>query len=117
MKYVLLTSKHHDGFALYDSEVTDWDIAGATPYGKDLLAPLAKAAREHGLKFGLYYSQAQDWVHPGGAKSGMEDGEGWDDSHKGRFDAYLHDVAVPQVREILTRYQPDIHWWDTPRLM
>ena len=68
MKYIVITSKHHDGFALFDSTVTDWDIVDATPYGKDLLKPLAEACRKHGLKLGFYYSQAQDWCHPGGAK-------------------------------------------------
>jgi len=117
MKYMVITSKHHDGFALFPSAVTDWDVADATPYGKDLIGPLAEAARRHGLKFGLYYSQAQDWTHPGGAKAGMKDGQGWDGAHKGSFDTYLKTIAVPQVREILTRYKPDILWWDTPHLM
>ncbi len=117
MKYVVITSKHHDGFALYDSKVTEWDVADATPYGRDLLKPLAEAARKRGLKFGLYYSQAQDWTHPGGAKSGFQDGQGWDDAHKGSFDEYLKNIAEPQAREILTRYRPDILWWDTPALM
>jgi alpha-L-fucosidase len=117
MNYLVITSKHHDGFALFDSKVTDWDIVDSTPYAKEVLAPLAEAARKRGMKFGLYYSQAQDWTHPGGAKSGMRDGEGWDDAHKGSFDDYLRKIAVPQVREILTRYQPDILWWDTPTLM
>jgi alpha-L-fucosidase len=117
MKYVVITSKHHDGFALWDSKVSQWDIADATPYGKDLLTPLARAARGEGLRFGLYYSQAQDWTHPGGAKAGLKDGEGWDEAHKGSFDAYLKDIAVPQVGEILTQFKPDILWWDTPVLM
>ena len=117
MKYIVITAKHHDGFALYDSDVTDWDIVGSSPYSKDLLAPLASAARKQGLKFGLYYSQAQDWTHPGGAKAGFEDHQGWDDLHKGSFDEYLAKIAVPQTREILNRYQPDVLWWDTPALM
>jgi alpha-L-fucosidase len=117
MKYIVITSKHHDGFALYDSAVTEWDIAGATPYKKDLLTPLARAARERGLKFGLYYSQAQDWTHPGGAKAGMEDGQGWDAAHKGSFDKYLADIALPQTKEILAKFKPDVLWWDTPALM
>src|SRR5690606_29585134 len=82
-----------------------------------LLAPLAEAVRQRDMKFGLYYSQAQDWVHPGGAKWGFEDGEGWDDAHKGSFDEYLRSIALPQTEEILTRYRPDVLWWDTPRLM
>ena len=117
MKYVVITSKHHDGFALYDSQVTDWDIAGASPYGKDLLAPLVKAVKNRGLKMGFYYSQAQDWNHPGGAKSGMKEGEGWDDKHKGDFDKYLREIACPQTREILSNYDLDILWWDTPQWM
>lgn len=117
MRYLVITSKHHDGFTLFPSAASQWNIADATPWKQDLIAPLAKAARQQGLKFGLYYSQAQDWTNPGGAKSGYPDGGGWDDLQKGRFDTYIDQVAVPQVREILTRYQPDVLWWDTPHLM
>jgi alpha-L-fucosidase len=113
MKYIVITAKHHDGFALFDSKASDWNVVKATPYGKDLLAPLAAAARKHGLKFGLYYSQAQDWTNPGGAKYQYKEGDGWDDAHKGSFDKYLDEVSVPQVREILAAYKPDILWWDT----
>jgi alpha-L-fucosidase len=117
MRYMVITAKHHDGFALFPSEASNWDVADATPWKRDLIAPLAGVARAQGLKFGLYYSQAQDWTHPGGAKYGMKDGEGWDEAHKGDFAKYIDDIAVPQVREILTRYQPDVLWWDTPHLM
>lgn len=117
MKYLIMTAKHHDGFALYDSAVTDWDIAGASPYGQDLLRPLVEAAQREGLRVGFYYSQAEDWVHRGGGKSGFPDGAGWDDAHKGSFDDYLRDIAVPQVRELLTGYPIDLLWWDTPHLM
>lgn len=114
MRYVVITAKHHDGFALFPSDASDWDVADATPWKQDLIAPLANAVRQRGLKFGLYYSQAQDWIHPGGAKAGFNEGEGWDPAHQGNFDRYLDQIAVPQVREILTRYQPDVLWWDTP---
>lgn len=117
MRYMVITAKHHDGFTLFPTETSDWNIIDATPYGKDLIAPLAKAARAEGLKFGLYYSQAQDWTNPGGAKAGMKEGKGWDDAHMGSFDSYLKEVATRQVREILTRYQPDVLWWDTPAWM
>lgn len=110
MKYVVITSKHHDGFALYDSRVTDWDIMNSGAK-RDLLAPLAKAVRAEGLKFGLYYSQAQDWTHPGGAKYDKKD---WDAAHSGDYDQYLSTIALPQTREIIAAYQPDIIWWDTP---
>ena len=117
MRYIVITSKHHDGFALFPSDVSDWDIADATPYKKDLLGPLVEAAHREGLKIGFYYSQAQDWNNPGGAKARYNEGEGWDEAHKGDFDAYLKNLAVPQVRELLTRYPIDILWWDTPTWM
>jgi alpha-L-fucosidase len=117
MRYIVITSKHHDGFALYPSDVTDWDVADATPYGKDLLGPLVDKAKKAGLKMGFYYSQAQDWNHPGGAKARFQEGDGWDEAHKGNFDAYLANIALPQAKEILSRYPLDILWWDTPTWM
>ncbi len=117
MRYMVITSKHHDGFTLFPTAASKWNIVDATPWKKDLIGPLATAARAEGLKFGLYYSQAQDWTNPGGAKAGLKDGEGWDAAHKGSFDKYIDDIAVPQMKEILTNYQPDVLWWDTPHLM
>jgi alpha-L-fucosidase len=117
MRYVVITSKHHDGFALFDSKVTDWDAVDASGAHRDLIAPLADAVRKQGLKFGLYYSQAQDWTHPGGAKARYKEGESWDEANKGDFDGYLRTIALPQVREILAQYKPDILWWDTPTWM
>ncbi len=117
MRYIVITSKHHDGFALYPSDVTDWDVVDATPYGKDILGPLVDEAKRAGLKMGFYYSQAQDWNHPGGAKSRFQEGDGWDEAHKGDFDAYLAKIALPQAKEILSRYPLDILWWDTPTWM
>jgi len=111
MKYMVITSKHHDGFALFDSKVTDWDIVDATPYGKDLLKPLAEACAKHGIKLGFYHSQAQDWNHPGGAAAGGH----WDKAQDGDMDQYIRTIAVPQVKEILSNYGPvAILWWDTP---
>jgi alpha-L-fucosidase len=135
MKYIVITSKHHDGFALFDSKASDWDIVDSTPYGKDLIKPLAEACRKHGIKLGLYYSHAQDWVNPGGAASRKVASEGWANPDSAQIDAYtmansghwdpaqtiktmsqyIDDVAVPQVKEILTNYGPiAILWWDTP---
>ncbi len=111
MKYIVITSKHHDGFTLYPSAATNWGI-GRTPYQKDLLAPLAEACRKHGLKLGFYYSQAQDWNNGGSACSGK-----WDPAMQRSMDEYIDQVAVPQTREILTRYGegiPAVLWWDTP---
>ncbi len=111
MKYLVITSKHHDGFALFDTKFSDWNIVDATPYGKDLLKPLAEACHKHGIRLGFYYSQAQDWTHPGGmAKNGH-----WDKAQDGNMDEYIEKVAVPQVKEILSNYGTvDILWWDSP---
>ncbi len=110
MKYIVITSKHHDGFTLFPSAATNWGI-GCTPYGKDLLKPLADACRKHGLKLGFYYSQAQDWNNGGSASGGK-----WDAAQKRSMDEYIDRVAVPQVKEILSSYGefPAVLWWDTP---
>ncbi|MGC8743734.1 MAG: alpha-L-fucosidase [Verrucomicrobiia bacterium] len=111
MKYIVITSKHHDGFALFDSKVTEWDVVDATPYKKDLLKPLSEACQRQGIKLGFYYSQAQDWNHPGGAAAGGH----WDPAQDGSMDEYIDKIAVPQVREILSNYGPiAVLWWDTP---
>ncbi|MHC5067897.1 MAG: alpha-L-fucosidase, partial [Planctomycetota bacterium] len=114
MKYVVITAKHHDGFALFDSAASDWDVVDATPYGQDLLKPLFSAARERGLRTGFYYSQSQDWTHPGGRS---HEGE-WDPAHAGDFMDYINGIAVPQMRELLTNYGDiDVVWWDTNKMM
>ena len=111
MKYLVITSKHHDGFTLFETKASKWNIVDATPYGKDLLKPLADACHKQGIRLGFYYSQAQDWNNPGGAASGGH----WDKAQDGSMDEYLDKVAVPQVKEILSNYgQVDIIWWDTP---
>lgn len=111
VKYLVITAKHHDGFALFDSKATTWDAVDAAPAARDLLRPLAAACHRQGLRLGFYYSQAQDWTHPGGQAIGGH----WDRAQDGDFDQYLDRVAVPQVRELLTNYgDVDVLWWDTP---
>jgi alpha-L-fucosidase len=115
MKYIVITAKHHDGFALYDSKVSRYDVVDATPFKRDVLKELAAACARRGMRLGFYYSQAQDWHEPNGA------GNTWDfaaDETKKDFDQYLRDKAEPQVRELLTEYGPvALIWFDTPRLM
>jgi alpha-L-fucosidase len=114
MKYIVITSKHHDGFALYDSKVSTYDIVDATPFKRDVLRELAEACAKHSIQLGFYYSQAQDWHDPNGA------GNTWDfgPDEKKDFDKYLREKAEPQVRELLTQYGPvALVWFDTPRMM
>ncbi len=111
MKYIVITSKHHDGFAMFATKASAWNIVQASPYGKDPLQDLATACRKYGIKLGFYYSQAQDWNNGGSASGGK-----WDDAQKHDMDDYIDQVAVPQVREILSNYGefPAVLWWDTP---
>lgn len=114
MKYIVITSKHHDGFAMYHSKVSKYNIVDATPFKRDILKELADACARRGMRLGFYYSQAQDWHERNGA------GNTWDfgpDSLKD-FDQYLRDKAEPQVKELLTEYGPVcLIWFDTPRMM
>jgi len=113
MKYIVITSKHHDGFAMFKSEASPFNIVDATPYKKDPLQDLAAACRKEGIKLGFYYSQAQDWHHKGGAAMGGH----WDkEKQDGSMDEYIERIAIPQVREILSNYgdAPAVLWWDTP---
>jgi alpha-L-fucosidase len=110
VKYVVITAKHHDGFALFDSAVSDWNAVKASGARRDLIRPLADAVRAQGLRFGVYYSQSQDWNNPGGGKGR---GTAWDDAQKGDFDEYLARISLPQARELVEKFHPDILWWDT----
>ena len=116
MKYLVITTKHHDGFALYDSKVSDWDVVDASPYGKDLLKPLVESCRNNDIRIGFYYSHAVDWVHPGGEAQSLDfkPGGHWDHVQKTKdMDTYFQEIVVPQVQEILSNYgKIDILWWD-----
>ncbi len=114
-KYIVITSKHHDGFAMFGSKADPYNIVDATPFKRDILKELAEACRKQGMKLGFYYSQAQDWYHPGGAVSGNVE---WDETHKGDMNKYIDEIAVPQVKEILANYgDVAVLWWDTPTNM
>ncbi len=114
MKYIVITSKHHDGFAMFGSKASTYNIVDATPFHRDPLKELAAACQKHEIRLGFYYSQAQDWHHPGGA---TYDGH-WDPAQNGSMDDYLKTIAMPQVREILSNYGPiAVLWWDTPANM
>lgn len=112
-KYIVITSKHHEGFCLFDSRVTDYDVMGASPFGRDILAELADECARQGIRLGFYYSQTQDWHHPDG------DGNDWDyDESQKDFAGYIEDYVKPQVTELLTNYGPvALIWFDTPKGM
>ena len=110
-KYLVITSKHHDGFCMYGTKVGGYNIGDATPFGRDPMKELAAECEKQGIRLGFYYSQTQDWHHPDG------DGNDWDYDREGKdFAAYIEDYVKPQVRELLTNYGPiGIIWFDTPK--
>ncbi len=111
MKYVVITAKHHDGFAMYHSKVDDFNIVDRTPYGQDPMHALAEACRARGLGFGFYYSHVKEWISPGGGR-GLETHP---DGRPATFDDFFYAKSFPQVEELVTNYGPlDLIWFDTP---
>jgi alpha-L-fucosidase len=114
MKYIVITSKHHDGFSMYDSKVSDYDIVDSTPYKKDPMRALADEAKKQGLMFCFYYS-IMDWHHP----SQYVKAEGKDEtagSHKtemreGQKPVYVAYMKA-QLKELITQYDPAVLWFD-----
>lgn len=112
MKYLVITSKHHDGFAMFASKASKYNIVDATPYAKDPMKELSAACAERGLDFGFYYSQDQDWHEANGR------GNNWDFPEKRDAQVYLEGKVFPQIREILTQYgKLSLIWFDTPGLL
>lgn len=128
MKYIIITAKHHDGFAMYDSKVSDFNIVQQTAWKHDPMADLSAACKKYGIKFGFYYSHAFDWEHPdapgndweynnpGGDKN-LFGGANWFDQHPEllpKAQQYVTQKAIPQIQELINKYHPDILWFDTP---
>jgi alpha-L-fucosidase len=111
MKTIVITSKHHDGFAMYDSKSNDFNIVDQTPFARDPMKELAAACKEAGLGFGFYYSHNQDWTFPGGNRGPKTTADGKEVG----FDYYFKHKCLPQVKEITTQYGDiAIVWFDTP---
>lgn len=117
MKYLIITAKHHDGFAMYDSPCNDYNILARTPFKRDPIGELAEACRKEGLRFGVYYSLGRDWQDPDVPTRDGYRSNTWDfpDEDKKDFSKYFERKVKPQVRELLTRYGPiAVMWFDTP---
>lgn len=128
MNYFVITAKHHDGFAMYDSKVSDFNIMTQTPFKRDPMKELAAACKKYGVKFGFYYSHAFDWEHPDapgndweyknpGGDLNLFGGRDWFDAHPELLPKaikYVNEKAIPQIKELLLNYHPDIIWFDTP---
>jgi len=114
MKYIVITSKHHDGFSMFNSEVSNYDIVDSTPYRQDPIAALAREAKKQGLKFCFYYS-ILDWHYP----DAYVDAPGKDPTagnrttkmRPGGKEEYLKYMKA-QLRELITKYDPAVLWFD-----
>jgi len=127
MKYIVITSKHHDGFAMWPTKVNDYNIMDATPWHHDPMADLRAACDKYGLKFGFYYSQAFDWADPNAPGNDWDRPNPGGDKHIGGKNwwetkpefmvnarKYVDEKAIPQLQELIRLYHPDILWFDTP---
>jgi alpha-L-fucosidase len=133
MRYLVITAKHHDGFAMYPSKVSPWNIKDATKFQRDPMKELSEACRKNGIHFGFYYSHAFDWEHPdapgndwdfkngGGDKHLFDEKIGpnkyvqWYDVHPEmveRTRKYVDEKAIPQLIELIDKYHPEIFWFD-----
>jgi alpha-L-fucosidase len=128
MGYMIITAKHHDGFAMFDSKVSDYNIVKATPFHRDPMKELKAACQKYGMKFGFYYSHAFDWGdanapgndwdydNPGGDLL-LHGGRNWWESSPEflpRVRKYVDEKCIPQLLELIRNYDPDILWFDTP---
>ena len=129
MRYLIITAKHHDGFAMWPSQVSRYNIHDATKFQRDPMKELSEASKRAGIRFGFYYSHAFDWEdpeapgndwdydNPGGDKN-LHGGVQWYDLHPDLLDRarrYVDRKAIPQVQELIRMYHPDILWFDTPQ--
>ena len=126
MKYAVFTAKHHEGFAMFKTAYSPFNIVDATPYGRDVLADFATACRKYDLKLGIYYSHDLDWHEPDGGDPGPDAeknvggvswGNDWDfpNYKEKHFEHYFEGKVLPQVRELLTNYgEVALMWFDCP---
>jgi alpha-L-fucosidase len=115
MKYIVITAKHHDGFAMYHSKVSNYNIWDWTSFKRDPLKELSLACAEEGIKFCVYYSHREDWDHPGGYGNNWDYDNDWGDDfyQVDNFQKYVEEKAKPQLRELLTNYGPlGLVWFD-----
>ncbi|WP_405292366.1 alpha-L-fucosidase [Algibacter sp. Ld11] len=123
MKYIIITSKHHDGFAMFDSPSNDYNIKTRTPYAKDPMTELVAACHKHDMKFGFYYSLGRDWEDPDVAtdwpfKGGRSNLVDYPDEDIKVYSRYFERKVKPQIKELLTQYgKIDVIWFDTPELI
>ena len=123
MQYLVVTTKHHDGFAMYRSLVDPYNVYDATPFHRDVIGELSLACRKAGLRFGLYYSQDLDWHEPDGGgylsndieTAGTTWDNSWDFAGEKNYDRAFKHKIMPQIEEIMSNYgEISVAWFDVP---
>lgn len=123
MRYIVITAKHHEGFAMFNSASSAYNIVQRTPYGQDPMVPLAAACRKYGLKLCFYYSLGRDWEDPDvptnwPTKAGRSNSWDYPNEDAKDLSRYLERKVKPHLRELLTQYGPvGVIWFDTPELV
>jgi len=119
MKYMVITSKHHDGFAMFNSPSDPYNIVESTPWKRDPIAELNEACQRQGLKFGVYYSLGRDWHDPDCNSNDGWRSNTWDfpDEAGKDFSKYFERKVKPQISELMKQYHPAIIWFDTPEMI
>ena len=114
MQYMVITSKHHDGFSIFDSDISDYDIVDSSPYGKDPIAELSSECRKRGIRFCFYHS-IMDWHHPSqyveAEGKHRTAGHGQNKIIEDQRDAYIKYMKT-QLKELVEKYDPEVLWFD-----
>ncbi len=122
MQYIVITAKHHEGFAMFNSPSNPYNIVNFSAFKRDPIKELADACRKHGVKFGVYYSLGRDWHDPDvptiwPTKGGRSNTWDFPNEDAKDFSKYFERKVKPQVTELITQYQPAIMWFDTPDMI
>jgi len=122
MKYIVISSKHHEGFAMYNSPSSPYNIVNLTAFKRDPIKELADACRKLDVKFGVYYSLGRDWHDPDvptnwPVKGGRSNTWDFPNEDAKDFSKYFERKVKPQVKELITQYQPSVMWFDTPTMI
>ena len=123
MKYIVFTAKHHDGFAMYNSASSDYNIVKRSPFKRDPITALAKACKKYKITLCLYYSLGRDWQDPDvptnwPVKAGRSNTWDYPNEDEKVFNRYFERKVKPQITELLSNYGPiGALWFDTPELI
>ncbi len=112
MKYIVITAKHCDGFAMYHSKVSNYNIVDFTQFKRDPVRELKAACDKYGIKLGFYYSHNWDWHEPNA--KGLANTWDFPDTESKDPGNYYKNKSIPQIEELVKNYSPDIMWFDVP---